>query len=246
MTDLSRRKVLALTGAVVALPACETTNIGQIADILGQTGAGFGLTQAEAAQGIRAALNNGVGNAVSTVGVVDGFLKNSLIRIALPQNFQNIAKTASRFGMGGLFTELETQLNRGAEIAAPVARDVFVEAVSGLSIADAINIVRGPDTAATDFLKNTTGTKLTSLFSPIMENALGQTGALRIADQLQSSLSALPIQTPLSSARSDLIAHGVSKGLDGMFYYIGEEEKAIRANPAKRTSEILRRVFGSV
>ena len=146
--------------------------------------------------------------------------------------------------MGGIFNELETQLNRGAEVAAPIARDIFVDAVTGLSITDALNIVRGPDTAATDYLRQRTGPRLTQLFTPIMQNALGNTGALRLVDQIQSQVASLPIQTPLSSAKSDLISHGVNKGLDGIFYYIADEEKAIRENPAKRTSEILRRVFG--
>ena len=246
-SHLSRRHTLLGLGSLAALPACETLDPAVIEGILGgTTGAGFGLSQADAAFGIKTALNNGIGNAVGTIGILDGFWANNLIQIPLPSQLQSVQNTLSRFGAGGLFNELHQQLNRGAERAVPVAKDIFVSAVSSLSINDAINIVRGPETAATDFLKGATQTKLTTAFSPIMETALADTGALRLVGQVEQSLSSLPVQVAgLNNVKGDLISHGVSKGLDGMFYYIGEEEKAIRADPVKRTSDILRRVFGT-
>lgn len=245
MSPLSRRRALLGLGALASLPACETLDPAVLESILGAGGAGFGLSQADAAQGIRAALNNGIGNAISTIGVFDGFWRNDLIKIPLPGQLVSVKNTLSRFGADGLLVELEQQLNRGAEKAMPVAKDIFVDAVSSLSIQDALNIVSGPDTGATEFLKGRTQTRLAEAFSPIMENALGQTGALQLVGQVEQSLSIVPFNTGLNNARGDLISHGVNKGLDGMFYYIGEEEKAIRANPVKRTSEILRRVFGT-
>ena len=246
-SHLSRRHTLLGLGSLAALPACETLDPAVLDGILGgTTGAGFGLSQADAALGIKTALNNGIGNAVGTIGILDGFWANNLIQIPLPSQLQSVQSTLSRFGAGGLFNELHQQLNRGAEKAVPVAKDIFVSAVSSLSIADAINIVRGPETAATDFLKGATQTKLTTAFTPIMETALADTGALRLVGQVEQSLSNLPLQVAgLNNVRGDLISHGVSKGLDGVFYYIGEEEKAIRADPVKRTSDILRRVFGT-
>ena len=247
MSKLSRRNALLGLGATTLLPACETLDPAIINGVLGGTsGAGFGLSQADAAAGIRQALNNGVGSAISTIGILDGFWRNDLIQIPLPNQLASVQNTLSRFGAGGLFSELHQQLNRGAEKAIPVAKDIFVGAISQMSISDALNIVGGPETAATDFLKAATQTQLVQSFSPIMENALGQTGALQIVGQVEQSLAGLPVQVAgLNNARGNLISHGVSKGLDGMFYYIGEEEKAIRADPVKRTSEILRRVFGS-
>jgi len=244
--SLSRRHMMLSFGALASLPACETLDPAVLESIIGAGGgAGFGLTQADAANGIRAALNNGIGSAISTIGVLNGFWGNDLIKIPLPGQLADVKNTLSRFGADGLLVELEQQLNRGAEKAVPVAKDIFVDAVSSLSIQDAINIVQGPETGATEFLKGRTQTKLTQAFSPIMETALGETGALQLVGQVEQSLSVIPFNTGLNNARGDLISHGVSKGLDGMFYYIGEEEKAIRANPVKRTSEILRRVFGT-
>ena len=242
MTALNRRFVLlGLSGTV--LTACETLDPAIIEGVLGGFG---GLTQADAALGIRAALDKGVGNAISNLGILDGFLGNSLVRIPLPQVLQDVQSYLRPLGADGLLVELQQQLNRGAEKAAPIAKDIFLAAIRDLSITDAINIVRGPDNAATEYLSERTSTKLSQLFSPIMENALNQTGALQIVDQVSSSLNNVPFGPNLGvDARNDLISHGVNYGLKGVFYYIGEEEKAIRENPAKRTSEILRRVFGN-
>lgn len=243
MTIFDRRFVLLGGLSAGGLTACETLDPAVIDGIL--NGGYGGLSQADAAMGIRAALDNGIGNAIANVGVLDGFLGNALVRIPLPKVLQDVQGYLQPLGADGLLVELQQQLNRGAEKAAPVAKDIFLGAVRDLTITDAINIVRGPDNAATQYLADRTSTKLASLFSPIMENALSQTGALQIVDQLQSTMRNIPIGPSLNGARGDLIQHGVDYGLKGVFYYIGEEEKAIRANPAKRTSEILRRVFGS-
>ena len=244
MSILDRRFVLLGGLSAGGLTACETLDPAVIDGILGGYG---GLSQADAAMGIRAALDNGVGNAIANVGILDGFLGNSLVRIPLPKVLQDVQSYLRPIGADGLLVELQQQLNRGAEKAAPVAKDIFLGAIRELTIPDAINIVRGPDNAATQYLADKTTTKLASLFSPIMENALNQTGALRLVDQVSGQLRNIPIAPQLGTdARNDLISHGVDFGLKGVFYYIGEEEKAIRENPAKRTSEILRRVFGSV
>ncbi len=242
MTALNRRFILlGLSGT--ALTACETLDPAIIDGVLGGYG---GLTQADAALGIRAALDNGVGNAITKVGILDGFLGNSLVRIPLPSVLQDVQSYLKPLGADGLLVELQQQLNRGAEKAAPVAKDIFLGAIRDLSITDAINIVKGPDNAATQYLSDKTNAKLATLFSPTMENALNQTGALRLVDQVAGNLNGVPFAPTLGAdARNDLISHGVNYGLKGVFYYIGEEEKAIRENPAKRTSEILRRVFGS-
>jgi hypothetical protein len=238
---LNRRHILMALPAL-GLSACETIDPSIFEGIV-NSGA---LSQGEAAAGIRAALNNGVGAAISTVGREGGFLNNGRIRIPLPQRLQEVQNILQPIGAGGLLSELQTQLNRGAEKAAPVAKDIFIDAVSDLSIQDAIGIVRGPENAATQYLQGNTTDRLTTLFTPIMSNALQQTGALQLVDQISAQLSSVPFAAGLgANAKSDLIGHGVEYGLEGVFTYIADEEKAIRENPAKRTSEILRRVFGS-
>jgi len=238
------RRIVLLGLASTPLAACETLDPAVIDGILGGGGFGGALTAGEVGLGLKAALDNGVGNALANVGVLNGFLGNDLIRIPLPKVLQDVQSVLAPIGADNLLVELQTQLNRGAEKAAPVAKDIFLGAVSSLTIPDAIGILRGPDTAATEFLKTNTTSQLTQLFSPIMETALNDTGALRLVDNVSSQLGAIPFGPNLgANARNDLISHGVDFGLEGMFHFIGEEEKAIRANPAKRTSEILRRVF---
>lgn len=229
--------------AVTPLVACETFD-PTVLDGLG--GLGGALTAGEVALGLKAALDNGVGNALTNVGVLNGFLGNDTVRIPLPKILQDVQSYLAPIGADGLLVELQTQLNRGAEKAAPVAKDIFLDTIRGLTITDAFDILRGPDTAATEYLQSRTTTRLSQLFSPIMENALNQTGALRLVDDVASQLKIVPFGPNLGAdARNDLIDHGVDYGLRGVFHFIGEEEKAIRANPAKRTSEILRRVFGA-
>ncbi len=238
---LNRRHIL-LAVPALSLTACETLDPSILDGVLGS---GV-LSQAEAASGIRAALTNGIGHAVSIVGQEGGFLNNGRIRIPLPKVLQDVQGVLQPLGAGGLLNDLQTQLNRGAEKAAPVAKNIFVDAVSSLSIQDAIAIVRGPDNAATQYLQDKTTDRLTTLFSPIMGDALQQTGALMLVDQISGRLNNVPFAPKLGAdAKSDLVNHGVDFGLKGVFTYIADEEKSIRENPAKRTSEILRRVFGA-
>lgn len=244
MLTSTRRRFLALAPAL-GLTACTTDEINSVlGDVLGSSSGG-GLTPAEAAEGIRAALNQGVGSAIATVGQRGGYFNDPTIRIPLPQRLATIQSQLRQFGMSGLLDELEVQLNRGAEEAAPQARSIFVDSIRSLTIRDAIGLVNGGPTAATDYFERTTTPQLTSLFTPVMENALQRTGAIRTFDNLVGRLAVIPLAPQLGDdAKQDLISHGVTRGLDGLFTYIGEEEAAIRANPAKRTSEILRKVFG--
>ncbi len=239
--SFNRRHIL-LSLPAFGLTACETIDPAILEGILGS---GV-LSQGEAALGIRAALNNGIGHAIGIVGQEGGFLNNGRIRIPLPKVLQDVQSVLQPIGMGGLLSDLQTQLNRGAEKAAPIAKDIFVDAVTSLSIQDAIGIVKGADNAATQYLQGKTTDRLTTLFSPIMGDALQQTGALQLVDQLSGQLRNVPFAPSLGAdAKTDLIRHGVDFGLKGVFTYIADEEKAIRDNPAKRTSEILRRVFGA-
>jgi len=236
---LNRRAVL-LSLSALPLTACETLDPALIEGILG-SGA---LTEGDAALGIRAALDNGVGNALSNLGRLDGYLGNPVVKIPLPGVLQDLQGYLAPIGADGLLVELQQQLNRGAEKAAPIARDIFIDAVRGLTIQDAINIVRGPDTAATDYLRDRTTTSLINLFSPIMESALADTGALRLVDDIDRQVPVGLLTGSGVDLKSDLISHGVDYGLRGVFHFIAEEEKAIRNDPAARTSAILRRVFG--
>ena len=235
---MDRRQMMAALVASGALAACETLDPAVLGGVLGN--AGGSLTAGEVALGLKAALDNGIGNALSQLGVLNGFLGDPAVRIPLPNALRDVQSVLAPLGADGLLVELEQQLNRGAEAAVPVARDIFVDAVRGLTIQDAFDILRGPDTAATDYLQARTTASLSDLFTPIMQGALRDTGALRLVDEVERSVP-LGLSGDL---KADLVRHGVEFGLAGVFEYIGQEEAAIRRDPAKRTSEILRRVFG--
>ncbi|MGV6801135.1 MAG: DUF4197 domain-containing protein [bacterium] len=244
-TCVTRRNAL-LSIFAVGLTGCQTDEVLEdvLAGIATPSG-GAGLTQLDAANGIRAALENGTLAAVSRLGSIDGYLKDAIVHIALPDSLRDIQSTLRTVGLSGQLDDLEVQINRGAEAAAPVARQVFVNAITSMTIEDAIGIVRGPSNSATQYLERRTGTILTQKFTPIMTQALQNTGAIKTFDQLTGQLNSFPLAPQLgANAKQDLIHHGVKKGLSGIFYYIGKEEAAIRSDPAKRTSEILRRVFG--
>ncbi len=249
---VSRRRALALVPGGLALAACESTEGAAILEsVLGaaQTYGGGssagGLSQADAVLGIKTALNDGVGAAITRVGRTNGFLGDRLIRIPLPGFLADAQQTLGRIGLSGLLDDLETQLNRGAERAAPVAKDLFVDAITSMSVRDAIGIVNGGPTSATDYFKRTTTPRLTQLVRPIMTDALQNAGAIQTFDRLAASANNVPFAPQLGAdAKTSLIDHGIDKGLDGIFYYIGQEEAAIRRDPVKRTSEILRKVFG--
>lgn len=238
---MTRRTTLLGLGSIPAFAACESIDPSILGGILGH---GI-LSQADAAQGIRAALSNGILSALGIVGREGGFFNDGQIHIPLPSALGDVQSVMNNIGAGGILNQLEAQLNAGAEKAAPVAKDIFFDAISGLSISDAVAVVRGPENAATTYLQNKTTPRLTALFTPIMENALAGTGALRLLDQASNTLRNIPFAPSLgANARTDLIAHGVGYGLGGVFHYVAKEEAAIRRDPAKRTSEILRRVFG--
>lgn len=244
-TENLNRRAMIVFSAASALAACTTAEREEIlGGVIGQT-SGRGLTEADAAAGVRAALNNGVFAAIATVGRRGGYFNDPVIRIPLPGFLRDAQQTLSKVGLSGALDTLEEQLNRGAEAAAPVAKNIFLDAVKAMTIKDAIGIVRGPNDAATQYLRRTTGARLANLFRPIMVNALEKAGAVRTYDNLVARLKNIPLAPQYGAeAKDELIDHGVEKGLDGLFHYIGKEEAAIRANPAKRTSEILRRVFG--
>lgn len=247
-TKMRSRRFVLLGGGAAMLAACTAAD--QEAILRGvitgsQGGSTSGLTQAEAVAGIKEALNNGVGAAIARVGKENGYFIDRIIHIPLPGFLSQAQSTLSRIGLSGMLDDLERQLNRGAEMAANQAAPVFVDAIRTMTVRDAIGIVRGGPTSATDYFEARTTPALTSLFSPIMTSALQRTGAIQTFDDLVARLSNVPLAPSYgASAKQDLIDHGIEKGLDGIFHYIGQEEAAIRRDPVKRTSEILRKVFG--
>ena len=241
---IATRRALLLGLAAAACTAAEQQRALEVLGaVSGPTGAP--VSAAEAARGVRAALEQGTGQAVSSLARRGGYLDDPQVRIPLPPRLANLRDDLARFGLSGQLDALEVELNRGAEAAAPAARAIFLDAIRGMTIQDALGIVRGSETAATDYFEERTTPALTRTFRPIMQDGLQRAGAIRTFDALAARLDQVPLAPQLASdAKADLIDHGVALGLDGLFAYVAREEAAIRRNPAKRSSEILRRVFG--
>ncbi|MEM8986012.1 MAG: DUF4197 domain-containing protein [Pseudomonadota bacterium] len=252
---ISRRALVLRIGAGVGVCAAAPSTASaqewwrRGASILEQLGvlenAAPALTDADAAAGLREALSVGVDRVIARVGVVDGYLLDNAIRIPLPGYLGDAQRLLGQIGFSYLLDDLETRLNRGAERAAPLARDIFRTAITDMSVVDAVDIVRGGDTAATDYFRGKMTPPLQTAFRPILSEELDGAGATAALDNLVDRYSAIPLAPQMAGdAKGQLIDHGLDYALRGVFYYLGKEEAAIRQDPAKRTSEILRKVFG--
>lgn len=212
----------------------------------GQTSLGS-LSNTEIISGLKEALDVSSKNVVSQLGTLNGFNNDSNIRIPLPQNLQKIDSALSAIGMNNLTADLETRLNRAAEAATPKAKALFLSAIQDMTINDAQQILTGPSDSATQYLRKAMGGQLETEMQPLIQSALSQAGAIQAYDQTVSRYEQIPFVSSISgNAKANLNSYVTDKAMDGIFYYVAQEEAAIRANPAKRTTEILQKVFGAI
>ncbi len=198
--------------------------------------------EADAASGVRAALERGALAAVSLLGRPDGFLANPQVRIPLPGVLNDVAGLLRAAGQGRRVDELLTAMNRAAEAAVPEARQLFVNTVKTLSVEDALRLVRSRSaTAVTEFFAGKTRTPLGERFLPIVARA---TEKVKLAERYNAVAARAASLGLLKGDQANVQQHVTAKALDGLFFMIGEEEKKIRADPVKTGSAILRKVFG--
>jgi len=221
---------------------CEST--GVYAPVLGGilTDPSGPLTAAEIDAGLREALTVGTGNAASRLGRENGYFGDPRIRIPLPKAYREVQRNLAVFGASGPLDDVELRLNRAAEAAVPEARALILGAVRSMTIEDALGILRGGDTAATDFLRTRTEAQLRTAFTPHVKSALSKSGAFTA---MENYLTGVGLGGATTGIQADLTSHAVTLGLDGMFLYVAEEEKKIRENPVARTTDLLRKVFGA-
>ncbi len=200
------------------------------------------LSDSKIVAGLKEALQIGTGNATNLTGRLDGFFKNAAIKILLPKQLDTVGKGLRMAGQGRMVDEFVLSMNRAAEKAAPEARKIFVDAVKQMSFDDARKILFGNETAATDYFKARTSTRIATAFRPIIEKSMDEVGATRQYKDLIGRFQNIPFA---KSQALDIDAYVVSKSLDGLFYMVGEEEKKIRKDPIARVSSILKDVFGS-
>jgi len=200
-----------------------------------------GPTDDRIAAGLKEALTVSTRRAVASTGRVDGFLKNAAIKILLPDKLRNVGKGMRLLGMGQQVDALEIGMNRAAEQAAPAARQIFIDAVTKMTIADARQILSGGDTAATDYFKMASTDQLTAAFSPIVHKAMENVGVVKQYNQLMQN----PVAARVADSEGfNIDKYVVGKTMDGLFYVMGEEERKIRKDPAAQTTALLREIFG--
>ena len=201
-----------------------------------------GLGSDEIAAGLREALKVGSERVVRQVGARDGFNADPQIHIPLPGALKDVQSMLRKVGLAGLADDLELKLNRGAEAAAPEAKALFWRAISEMTLDDAKRIYDGPDDAATQYFKGKMSPPLAERMRPIVDSSLSEVGAVRSYDNMMARYEAIPF---VPDVKADLTGYVVQKALDGIFFYIAKEEAAIRNDPAARTTELLKKVFGA-
>lgn len=214
-------------------------------DILNQlpTGTGGGVTEAEAGNGIKEALSQGLVKAVLQLNKEDGFFKDALYKVLLPPDAKKIENTLRDLGMGKMVDKAILQVNRAAEDAAGFAKPIFVDAIKSMTIADAIGLVKNGDTSATHFFRVKTTDKLIAAFSPVIKNSLDKVDATKYYGDIVNTYNNFP--TTIKKLNPDLPAHVTNKAVTALFDLVGKEEQNIRQNIAARTTELLRKVFGA-
>jgi len=204
--------------------------------------AGGALSVEEITRGLKEALSKGSGAVVAQLGRSGGFNSDNNVRVPLPGALLRARDYAAKVGLDGGFNDLESKLNEAAERATPKAKSLFLGAIKDMSVQDAKGILQGADDAATTYFRDKTQVQLTSAMRPIVDESLSQVGAVRSFNKLLKSYRRIPGAPKVDA---DLTAHVVEKGMQGIFFYLASEKKQIRDNPAKRTSELLQKVFAA-
>ena len=201
------------------------------------------ITSREAVAGLKAALEKGSQAAVAHLGRVDGFFGNPQVKIPLPESLQRTERLMRRVGMAKYADELILTLNRAAEAAVPEARPLLLDSVKKMTVQDAKGILSGGDTAATEYFRRTTQDALRKRFLPIVKKA---TSRVELAEKYNEYADTAVAFGLVKKDDANLDDYVTQKALDGLFFMVAEEEKAIRKDPVAAASAILRKVFGAI
>ena len=199
------------------------------------------LSSDDISGGLKEALRVGTGNVVNSLGVTDGFNLDPQIHIPLPRELRQVKKVLGKIGMDSMLKDLETRLNRAAEIATPRAKQLFITAINDMTLDDVMAIYEGPEDSATQYFKSRMSGPLAVTMKPIVDDSLADVGAVKSYDEIMASYNSVPFVPEVEANLGDYV---VKKGMDGIFFYLAREEAAIRQNPAARTTDLLKRVFG--
>lgn len=217
-----------------------TTSCAELQGIAGGIPGQGGIDAVMIGNGLRQALDFGIKKQVTKLTQKDGYYKNPLVKILLPQELQKVDKTLRDIGLSKLADEGLKILNRAAEDAVKEATPIFINAVKGITFNDAKNILLGNDKAATNYLKGRTNQALYAKFNPVIENSFSKVGADQIWNNIITKYNSVPF---VKKVNPDLTDYVTTKALEGVYKMIAIEEKKIRTNIASRTTNLLKQVF---
>ncbi len=199
------------------------------------------LSNKEIGKGLQEALRVGTERVVGRLGAKDGFNADAKIHIPLPDKLKTVQSTLRKIGLSKMADDLELRLNRAAEAATPKAKKLFWDAISGMTMDDVQRIYKGPSDAATRYFQGKMTGPLKTSMRPVIDSALAKVGAIRSYDRMIGKYRDLPF---VPDVKADLSNHVLDKALGGLFLYLADEEAAIRKNPAKQTTRLLKKLFG--
>lgn len=203
---------------------------------------GQSLSTGDIASGLKDALRQGASAVTQRLGRADGFNADPRVHIPLPDNLARVQQGLKLAGLSGAADELELKLNRAAEAATPQARKIFTDALERMTLDDARAILNGPKDSATQYFKRSMTPDLKTALRPVVDRTVSEAGAVKSYEAMTASARGLPM---VGDGRSLLTDHVLDYALAGIFSYLAEEEAAIRSDPAKRTTDLLRRVFAN-
>jgi len=225
------------------LTACTTAQLNQaMTEVNKALNTETPLTTAEVGEGLKEALINGISNGSDLASAVDGYFKNPRIKIPFPPDVKKVEDKLRQIGLGSEVDKFVMTLNRGAEDAAKEAKPIFINAIKQMTIQDAWGILRGSENAATEYLKRTTTAQLREKFQPVIANSLNKVNATKYYSDIVTQYNRIPL---VEKVNPDLNDYATTKAMDGLFLLIADEEKKIRQDPVARTTELLKKVFGS-
>jgi len=228
------KKLLAVFLLSVSLGGCE---------VLSKLPTGGGVTEAEAGEGIKEALSQGLVKAVLRLNKEDGFFKDAFYKILMPPDAKKIENTLRDLGMGKMVDKAILQINRAAEDAAGYAKPIFVDAIKSMTISDAIGLVKNGDTSATHFFRVKTTDKLIAAFLPVIKASLDRVQATKYYGDVVSTYNNFP--TTIKKINPDLPGFVTDRATAALFDLLSKEELNIRQNIAARTTDLLKKVFGA-
>lgn len=228
-------KKISLVALIFVLVSCN--EMQQVLSSLPQDG----VSNFDISNGLKAALNQGIDKQVKKLTSTDGFFRNELVKILLPQELQVVDEGLRKIGLSSLADEGLRLINRAAEDAVKEATPIFVDAISNMSFNDARNILMGTENTATSYLENTTKAALYQRFSPVVKNSFDKVGADKVWRDIISKYNSIPL---VNKVNPDLNDYVTNQAMNGVFRMIEVEEKDIRSNLSSRGTDLLKRVFG--